>query len=58
VGTLFNHAHSISMKQLVAPQLIRACVHSLTAMFVNSISTSMASDIDLGLDAITYVWGN
>jgi hypothetical protein len=30
----------------------------LTAVFVDSISTSMASDIDPGLDAITYVWGN
>jgi hypothetical protein len=35
-----------------------ACVHHLTAMSVDSISTSMASDINPGLDAITYVWGN
>jgi hypothetical protein len=46
------------MKQPVAPQSMRACVHRLTAVSVDLISTLMASDINLGLDAITYVWGN
>jgi hypothetical protein len=58
VGTLFDCAHLTLMKQLVAPQSIRACVHRLTAVSVNSISTSIASDSDPGLDAITYVQGN
>jgi hypothetical protein len=33
-------------------------VHCLTAMSVDLISTSMASNINPGLDTITYVWGN
>jgi hypothetical protein len=58
VGTLFNCAHSILMKQPVVPQSMRACVHHLTAMSVDLISMSITSDINPGLDAITYVWGN
>jgi hypothetical protein len=58
VGTLFDCAHSTLMKQPVAPQSMRAYVHRLTAVSVDSISTSMASDIDPGLDAITYMRGN
>jgi hypothetical protein len=38
--------------------LIRAYVHCLTAVSINLIFTSKASDIDLGLDAIIYMWGN
>jgi hypothetical protein len=46
------------MKQPVAPQPIRACVHRLTAVSVDLISMLIASDIDPGLDAVTYMQGN
>jgi hypothetical protein len=58
VGTLFDCAHLILMKQPVAPQLMRACVHHMTAVSVDLISMSMASDINPGLDTITYLQGN
>jgi hypothetical protein len=45
VGTLFNHTHSISIKQPVAPQSMKACVHCLTTMSVNLISM------------LTLIWG-
>jgi hypothetical protein len=37
---------------------MRACVHRLTAMSVNSISTSTARDMGLGLAATIYLMGN
>jgi hypothetical protein len=46
---LFDFAQSMSMKHPVAPQSMRACVHHLTAVSVDSIPMSMASDIDPGL---------
>jgi hypothetical protein len=58
VGMFFDLAHSLLMKHPVAPQSIRACIHHLTAVSVDSISTSMASDIDPGLAATTYLLGN
>jgi hypothetical protein len=58
VGTLLSFAHSMSMKQPVAPQSMRACVHHLTTVSVNSISMSTTRDIGLGLAATTYLTGN
>jgi hypothetical protein len=37
---------------------MRACMHCLTAMSINSISMSTARDIGLGLAATTYLTGN
>jgi hypothetical protein len=37
---------------------MRACVHRLTAVSVDSISTSTARDMGPGLAATTYLTGN
>jgi hypothetical protein len=58
VGMLFDLAHSMLIKHPIAPQSMRACVHHLTAISIDSISTSMARDIDTGLAATTYFLGN
>jgi hypothetical protein len=58
VGMLLSFAHSISMKQPVAPQSMRACVHRLIAMSVDLISMSTRRDIGPGLAATTYLTGN
>jgi uncharacterized membrane protein YoaK (UPF0700 family) len=55
---LLSFAHSMSIKQPVALQSMRACVHHLTAVFVDSISTSTARDMGPGLAATTYLTGN
>jgi hypothetical protein len=55
---LLSFAHSMSMKQPVAPQSMRACVHCLTVVSVDSISTSTVRDIGPGLAATTYLTGN
>jgi hypothetical protein len=55
---LLSFAHSMSMKQPVAPQSMRACVHRLTAVSVDLISTSTTRDISPGLAATTYLTGN
>jgi hypothetical protein len=48
----------MSMKQPVAPQSMRACVHCLTAVSVDSISTSTTRDIGSGLAVTMYLTGN
>jgi hypothetical protein len=48
----------MSIKHPVALQSMRACVHRLTAMSVNSISTSTARDMGPGLAAATYLTSN
>jgi hypothetical protein len=58
VGMLLSFAHSMSMKQPVAPQSMRACVHHLTTVSINSISTSTVGGIGPGLAATTYLMGN
>jgi hypothetical protein len=58
IGMLLSFAHSMSMKQPVALQSMRACVHHLTMVSVNSISTSTARDIGPGLAATMYLTGN
>jgi hypothetical protein len=55
---LLSFAHSMSMKQLVALQSMRACVHHLTAVSVDLISTSTVRDISPGLAATMYLMGN
>jgi hypothetical protein len=55
---LLNFAHSMSIKQPVALQLMRACMHRLTAMSIDSISTSTVRDVGPGLAATTYLTGN
>jgi hypothetical protein len=55
---LLSFAHSMSIKQPVAPQSMRACVHHLTAVSVDSISTSTVRDMGPGLAATTYLTGN
>jgi hypothetical protein len=49
VGTLLSFAHSMSIKQPVALQSMRACVHHLTTVSVDLISMSTARDIGPGL---------
>jgi hypothetical protein len=58
VGMLLNIAHLMSMKQPVALQSMRACVHHLTVVSIDSISTSTARDIGPGLAATIYLMGN
>jgi hypothetical protein len=58
IGMLFNLAHSISIKQPVAPQSTRAWVHHFTTVSIASISTLMRRDIDPGLGAMMYSMGN
>jgi hypothetical protein len=58
VGILLSFAHSMSMKQPVALQSMRLCVHHLTAVSIDSISTSIMRDIGPGLAATTYLMGN
>jgi hypothetical protein len=58
VGMLLDLAHSMLIKHLVTLQSMRAWVHRLTAVSINSISMSMVSDIDPGLAATTYLPGN
>jgi hypothetical protein len=48
---LLSFAHSMSMKQPVALQSMRACVHRLTALSVDLISMSTTRDIGPGLTA-------
>jgi hypothetical protein len=55
---LLIFSHSMSIKHPVAPQSMRACMHRLTAMSVNIISTSTARDMGPGLAATTYLTGN
>jgi hypothetical protein len=55
---LFDLAHSMPMKHPVAPQSMRAWLYHLTVISVDSISMSMARDIDPGLAATTYFPGN
>jgi hypothetical protein len=42
----------------VVPQSMRACVHRLIAVSVDSISTSTMRDIGPGLADTTYLMGN
>jgi hypothetical protein len=58
VGILLSFTHSMSIKQPVALQSMRACIHHLTAVSIDSISTSTVRDIGLGLAATTYLMGN
>jgi hypothetical protein len=58
VGMLLSFAHSMSMKQPVAPQSMRACVHHLTTVSIDSISTSTARDIGPRLATTMYLMGN
>jgi hypothetical protein len=58
VGMLLSFAYLMSMKQPLAPQSMRACVHCLTAVSVDSISISTVRDIGPGLAAMTYLMGN
>jgi hypothetical protein len=57
VEMLFDPAYSMSMKHPVVLQSMRAWVYHLTAISVNLISTLMASDINPGLAATTYLPG-
>jgi hypothetical protein len=57
-GDVVELAHSMSMKQPIAPQSIRACVHCLIVVSVDSISMSTRRDISPGLAATTYLMGN
>jgi hypothetical protein len=58
IGILLSFAHSMSIKQPIALQSMRACVHHLTTMCVDSISTSTARDMGPGLAATTYLTSN
>jgi ABC-type amino acid transport system permease subunit len=58
VMSSLNFTHLMSMKQLVVPQSMRACVHHLTAVYVDSISTFTRRDIGPGLAVMTYLTGN
>jgi hypothetical protein len=58
IGILLSFTYSISIKQLIALQSMRACVCCLTAVSVDSISTSTVRDIGPGLAATTYLTGN
>jgi hypothetical protein len=48
----------IELRPLDVDEAARACVRRLTAVFVDSISTSTARDISPGLTAMTYLTGN
>jgi hypothetical protein len=48
----------MSMNQLVVLQSMRACVYHLTAVSVDSISTSTMRDIGPAFAATTYLMGN
>jgi hypothetical protein len=58
VGILLNFANSMSIKQPVALQSMRALVHHMAAVSVDSISISTMRDIGPGLAATTYLTGN
>jgi hypothetical protein len=58
VGILLSFANLMSIKQPIAPQSMRACVHHLTAVSVDSISISTARDMGPALAATTYLMGN
>jgi hypothetical protein len=55
VEMLLSLAHLMSMKHLITLQSTRAWVHHLTTVSIASISTSMLSDITLGLEVTTYL---
>jgi hypothetical protein len=55
MGTLLSFAHLMSMKQPVALQSMRACMHRLTTVSIDLISTSTARDIGPGLTATMYL---
>jgi hypothetical protein len=58
MGMFLSFTHSMSMKQPVVPQSMRACVHQLIAVSVDSMSTSTRRDISPGLTATTSLTGN
>src|SRR3979490_1107388 len=57
VEMLFKQTHSVSMKSPVAPQLTSALVLRFIAVSVVSISTSMLSELSLGVMAMMNFFG-
>src|SRR3979490_2285117 len=57
VERLFKRTYSVSMKSPVAPQSTSALVLRLIAVSVVSISTSMLSELLLGVVAMTNLFG-
>jgi hypothetical protein len=57
-GYVISFAHSMLMKHPVVLQSMRACVHHLTTVSVDSISASTRRDIGPKLAAMMYLTGN
>src|SRR3981189_621337 len=57
VERLFKRTYSVLMKRPVAPQSMSALVLRFIAVFVVSISTSMLSELSLGVAAMTNFFG-
>src|SRR3981189_2857852 len=57
VERLFERTYSVSMKSPVAPQSTSALVLCFIAVSVVSISTSMLSELSLGVVAMTNFFG-
>src|SRR3981189_2831079 len=57
VGMLFKRTYSVSMNSPVAPQSTSALVLPFIAVSVVSISTSMLSELSLGVVAMTNFFG-
>src|SRR3979490_2689530 len=57
VGMLFKRTYSVSTNSPVAPQSTSALVLRFIAVSVISISTSMLSELSLGVVAMTNLFG-
>src|SRR3981189_91576 len=57
-GMLFRRTYSVSTKSPVAPQSTSALVLRFIAVSVVSISTSMLSELSLGVVAMTNLFGS